>query len=406
MSTVLHLPRRRSFELTATALALALAATSVSPMVPQLTRPARAQTVTVSVRERLSPYGAWRRSERYGEVWVPTVDTGWRPYTVGRWIWTDEGWYWDSAEPFGDVVFHYGRWAYDPQFGWVWVEGDEWAPAWVVWRDSDDDIGWVPAPPPGETVIEDAWWAFVPMAAIGTASLATVLRPVVENRTLIQNTTIINEKVVVNEGGGRTVKIGGRTLPVNAGPPISRLPPKVAAKVRAAAITPPSRGARFGAARLDPSKGEAVKKEAAANAGRKPGQEPAGAMQPKPANGPQQKPAGEQTQTRMKPNGGKQVGTKRMPPPEKGRATGRETVKGKPPAAAPAKPRPQRRAGQSAGPKPSPAKPPARKPPQQERAMRAPMREQAQRHVSPPARRAPPKVRKCDPRGGDCKAHE
>ena len=33
------------------------------------------------------------------------------------------------------------------QFGWVGVPGNEWAPAWVSWRKSDDYVGWAPLPP-------------------------------------------------------------------------------------------------------------------------------------------------------------------------------------------------------------------------------------------------------------------
>ena len=28
-----------------------------------------------------------------------------------------------------------------------WVPGDQWAPAWVAWRYSDDYVGWAPLPP-------------------------------------------------------------------------------------------------------------------------------------------------------------------------------------------------------------------------------------------------------------------
>src|SRR5512138_3561984 len=51
-------------------------------------------------RSTLSAYGDWYVSPRYGNVWRPRVAVGWRPYYYGSWLWTDEGWYWDSAEPF------------------------------------------------------------------------------------------------------------------------------------------------------------------------------------------------------------------------------------------------------------------------------------------------------------------
>jgi hypothetical protein len=101
----------------------------------------------------LSPYGDWLEHPRYGTVWRPHVEDGWRPYTRGHWAFTDEhGWYWVAEEPWGWAPFHYGRWAYDERNDeWLWVPGTEWAPAWVMWRESEDHIGWAPLPP-------DATW--------------------------------------------------------------------------------------------------------------------------------------------------------------------------------------------------------------------------------------------------------
>jgi hypothetical protein len=99
--------------------------------------------------DELSPYGQWVWHPRFGYVWLPeNVSANWRPYTVGRWTYTDEyGWYWDSYEPFAWAVYHYGRWGYDQDYGWFWVPGDTWAPAWVQWRYSDDYVGWAPVGP-------------------------------------------------------------------------------------------------------------------------------------------------------------------------------------------------------------------------------------------------------------------
>jgi hypothetical protein len=104
---------------------------------------------TYTFYDDLAPYGQWAWHPRYGYVWMPeNVSDNWRPYTVGRWTYTDEyGWYWDSYEPFAWAVYHYGRWGYDPDYGWFWVPGDTWAPAWVQWRYSDDYVGWAPVGP-------------------------------------------------------------------------------------------------------------------------------------------------------------------------------------------------------------------------------------------------------------------
>ena len=96
----------------------------------------------------LSPYGTWIQIDGGLNVWRPFhLNRGWVPYKYGRWIWTDDGWYWQSDEPFGYIVFHYGRWYYDDYYGWIWVPDDVWAPAWVEWRYDNDYIGWAPLPP-------------------------------------------------------------------------------------------------------------------------------------------------------------------------------------------------------------------------------------------------------------------
>jgi hypothetical protein len=97
--------------------------------------------------DRLSGYGDWV-SFRDDYVWVPRVDVSWRPYAHGHWIYVNTyGWYWASEEPFAWAVYHYGRWGFDPEIGWYWVPGRRWAPAWVVWSHTDDDIAWAPLPP-------------------------------------------------------------------------------------------------------------------------------------------------------------------------------------------------------------------------------------------------------------------
>jgi hypothetical protein len=99
--------------------------------------------------DELAPYGEWVYHPRYNYVWLPrAVDQGWRPYSVGQWLSTNEyGWYWDSYEPFAWAVYHYGRWGYEYDYGWYWVPGDTWAPAWVQWRYGTEYVGWAPVRP-------------------------------------------------------------------------------------------------------------------------------------------------------------------------------------------------------------------------------------------------------------------
>lgn len=129
--------------------------------------------------DALAPYGEWFWHDIHGWVWWPyDVPGGWQPYTYGEWIWTSYGWTWVSDWPWGWAAEHYGRWFDDPYSGWCWVPGEEWAPAWVAWREVDGWIGWAPLPPEaawlpggGFDVIDwnrlpsadPYWWSFCPL---------------------------------------------------------------------------------------------------------------------------------------------------------------------------------------------------------------------------------------------------
>jgi hypothetical protein len=95
----------------------------------------------------LAPYGEWVYVDGPGWVWAPYgIEADWRPYQYGHWVYTDYGWTWASDEDYGWAVYHYGRWHHAPRYGWVWVPGTEWGPAWVAWHSSDDWVGWAPLP--------------------------------------------------------------------------------------------------------------------------------------------------------------------------------------------------------------------------------------------------------------------
>lgn len=96
----------------------------------------------------LNSYGEWIEIDYDVVVWKPyNVSRNWRPYTLGSWHWTTDGWYWDSYEPFGWATYHYGRWHFDDYYGWIWFPDYDWAPSWVEWRYSNDYIGWAPLSP-------------------------------------------------------------------------------------------------------------------------------------------------------------------------------------------------------------------------------------------------------------------
>jgi hypothetical protein len=99
--------------------------------------------------EFLSAYGSWDNVAPYGQVWVPSVASDWRPFSYGNWIWTDDGWSWTSYEPYGWLVYHYGHWDFQPGMGWFWIPNNTWSPATVDWTTFGDYVCWAPAPPFG-----------------------------------------------------------------------------------------------------------------------------------------------------------------------------------------------------------------------------------------------------------------
>ena len=176
----------------------------------------------------LEPYGEWVLLNPYGWVWSPwRVEPAWRPYTVGRWIYTVDGWFWYSDEPWGWATYHYGRWMFDPARGWIWIPGREWAPSWVAWRYGDGWIGWAPLPPGAvwragigldfggadiDVIIQPFWWGFVDERTILDPRIGGRLLPPARNVTLVHVTrnvtryTVVQNRVVVHGVDARDVE--------------------------------------------------------------------------------------------------------------------------------------------------------------------------------------------------------
>ena len=107
--------------------------------------------------DNLSPYGSWIDVAGYGYCFQPSVagdNADWRPYADGYWAYTNVGWTWVSYEEFGWATYHYGRWTDLADYGWVWVPGYEWGPAWVSWRTGGDYVGWAPLPPVSNVIYQ------------------------------------------------------------------------------------------------------------------------------------------------------------------------------------------------------------------------------------------------------------
>ena len=190
-----------------------------APLVLGTTTVAQAQ-VSAEFESALEPYGEWLRHPRWGMVWMPyDRPPGWRPYTEGHWVYTDDwGWYWISEgeeQDWGWVAYHYGRWVLDRRMGWLWVPGDEWAPAWVDWRRGGEYVGWAPSPPDDVIYEYDdnpAWWIFVQPRYMSSPRVRTFVLPPRRVTTIIRQTVIVNRTVIVQQPGQ-----GRRRFAVNPG---------------------------------------------------------------------------------------------------------------------------------------------------------------------------------------------
>ena len=120
--------------------------------------PARADVEDAAIfYEELKSLGNWYEDPDYGPAWYPTQDPNqpdkvydatFRPYLDGRWNLTEQGFVFETTEPWGWAAYHYGNWALDKEGRWVWVPGRTWYPNTVNFKTSEEYVGWAPLPPP------------------------------------------------------------------------------------------------------------------------------------------------------------------------------------------------------------------------------------------------------------------
>jgi hypothetical protein len=205
--------------------------------------------VQANFDDALSPYGEWADVDGT-RVWRPSpsaVGEDFQPYaTNGQWLSSDYGWYFQSDYPWGWAPFHYGRWALDANYGWVWVPGTVWAPAWVDWRLGGGYIGWAPLPPIGWSVVVQPWrpyWVFVP-AAHFTGNFWAHRLPFENIHEAYNATAPVHQAVAF--GGARWF----------AGPPVAQVERVSAQPIQrvAGSFTPPAPG-RIQSLQLQPPRG-------------------------------------------------------------------------------------------------------------------------------------------------------
>ena len=178
----------------------------------------------------LAPHGAWIEVGSYGRCFRPAgIAVDWRPYCDGHWVWTDSGWFWASDEPWGWACYHYGTWVDDPDFGWVWVPGIDWAPAWVEWRVGGGFIGWAPCAPRG-VVVAPGLFGFVAVDHFADPVRLGAL--VVNSPTIIRQTSLVSgTRRVTRDLAGNSVRVT-----VNRGPDVKLVERATGSRMTAVSI--------------------------------------------------------------------------------------------------------------------------------------------------------------------------
>jgi hypothetical protein len=99
----------------------------------------RGKTDFDTVLKLLNPYGTWSKIDG---KWAYTPLDHLAPYTDGRWIYTEYGWYWKGHLPHSWATEHYGYWKHGADKVWSWYPGPYWLPEIVEIRSTSTYIGW------------------------------------------------------------------------------------------------------------------------------------------------------------------------------------------------------------------------------------------------------------------------
>jgi len=155
----------------------------------------------------LDAYGSWRTVAPYGPIWIPrSVRSGWAPYGFGRWVWDPIfGWTWLDDAPWGWAPFHHGRWIFVTGH-WAWAPGPivvrpYYAPALVaffgtrrasfgIWRGAPA-VAWVPLGW-GEPCLP--WWG--PARWVGRPHWLGWGGPRVVNKIVIERKTVVHADAI------------------------------------------------------------------------------------------------------------------------------------------------------------------------------------------------------------------
>jgi hypothetical protein len=94
-------------------------------------------------------YGEWVWDDFCGYVWRSSYNDyypwgNWQPYYYGSWRAVNGQLFWVPEEKWGWVPYHLGVWMWSKKYGWVWIPGSCFAPAWAAWDFTMGYYSWRP----------------------------------------------------------------------------------------------------------------------------------------------------------------------------------------------------------------------------------------------------------------------
>jgi hypothetical protein len=143
----------------------------------------------------LNPYGTWAKVDGKW-AWTPLDHVA--PYTNGRWLYTEFGWFWKGTAPTSWVTEHYGFWKRNADKVWTWYPGTDWLPQTVEIRASPDGVGWRSGEvdrdgnfvePSADRLTKTDEWTFVtPVVFAGPITPAVIAKADAAERLLEEST--------------------------------------------------------------------------------------------------------------------------------------------------------------------------------------------------------------------------
>jgi hypothetical protein len=143
----------------------------------------------------LNPYGTWSKIDN---VWAYTPLNHEAPYTNGRWLYTEYGWYWKGNNAHSWVTEHYGYWKRGADKVWSWYPGPQWLAEIIEFRETPTHIGWRSAQvdregnfieEPDDRYAKTDEWTFVTRAQFANPITPGIVAKPQEAATLLENTT-------------------------------------------------------------------------------------------------------------------------------------------------------------------------------------------------------------------------